>query len=71
MRIGLACHSRLFRDTYFIGPLELEINKVLPVLMKANKVLPPKVLPVQTLNNPINIFLINPNIILYHAMFFQ
>ena len=48
----LALHVRLFKDTHFIGPLELEAND------------PPKIPVVQALNNSINSFLINPNIIL-------
>ena len=42
--IGLGWHGRLFRDTHFRSPLELESNDS------------PKLLIAQTLNNSINIF---------------
>ena len=51
--LGLTWHGQLFRDTRFIRPLELESNVSLKRLV------------VKELNNPINIFLTNPNIIAY------
>ena len=44
---------------HFIAPLELEPND------------PPNLPVVKKLNNPIDIFLINLNIILHHVMFFD
>ena len=49
-------HSHTYR--HLIGPLELAANDL------------PKLPVVQTLNNP-NIFLINPNIILYYVIFIK
>ena len=46
-----AWHDRLFKVTHFIGPFEFQTNDS------------PKRRFVQALNNPINIFKINPNII--------
>ena len=53
--VGLAWHGRLLKDTRFIGPLELDANDLT------------KITAVKTFNNPINIFIINPNIILYRV----
>ena len=53
MSVGLAYHGWLFRDTHFIGPLELEADDS------------PNVPITQALNNSINIFVINSNIVLY------
>ena len=49
--VGLVEHGQLFKDPHFIGTLELETND------------PPKPSTLQTLDNPINILLTNPNII--------
>lgn len=42
--VGLAWYGRLFRVTHFIRPSELEAND------------PPRLVVVQGLNNPINVF---------------
>ena len=52
--IDLALHGWLYRDTHFICPSELEANYLL------------KLTAMQTLNNLISIFLVNPNILFFH-----
>ena len=57
--VGLVWHGCFFRDTHFLGPLELRVNGS------------PKSFIVKTLSNPRNIFLIHQNIILYHVSFIK
>ena len=53
--VDLVWHDWLFRDTPFVILSNLETNDS------------PKFTDVQALNNPINIFSLNPNIILYRV----
>ena len=54
--IDLALHGWFYRDTHFICPSELEANYLL------------KLTAMQTLNNLISIFLVNPNILFFHRI---
>ena len=53
--VGLAWYGQLFKDTHFIGPLELETNDLLKAPI------------VKGLNNPIIFYSSNPDITYYHG----